>query len=61
MSQVMTRYRDQDISCMQVKEKWYLDTRGECYLHLSADLRTMIDTLSPLEKMSRAGDFLTFV
>ena len=56
MAQVMTKYRGQDMSCMQVNEKWFLGTRGESYLHLSIALKDMLVTLSPLEKMSCAGE-----
>jgi len=50
MAEIMTSFIEKDISHMQVNEKWYLDTRGECYNHLVSHLRRITAIHSPLEK-----------
>lgn len=55
MADMMTRFMSKDISSMQVKDKWKLDTQGECYNHLVGQLQTMTGIHSPLSKMSCAG------
>lgn len=56
MARIMTKYIDEDISFMRVKEKWYLGTRGECYSPLSSELRSITTILPPIEKMLFAGE-----
>ncbi|XP_067928040.1 VPS9 domain-containing protein 1-like [Watersipora subatra] len=54
MAEIMTKCREEDMSYLLVKEKWWLGTRGECYQHISDGLRNLVHTHSPLQKMSYA-------
>ena len=57
MAEVMTKYMSEDIRTLKVKEKWCLETGGECYSHLVTQLQTINTVSSPLQKMSCAGRY----